>query len=183
MVKVLDVDWAASDKPILATQDGCLRVMDMSLTTSCSPIVDYEFQGTFSLPRLFKKYRLEINNMAISVPVYCLALLPTEVAFKLRERLCWQPPDAPYTTELTTDHGFTENQVHLINEQLSMINEDQLECLKNPQFETAERCLIVAQLFGDQTEIDLWTVVLYYLQVSKAKTNSRYVPSQVACSI
>jgi hypothetical protein len=45
MVKVLDIDWAASDKPVLATQDGCLRIMDMTLTTSYSPLMDYELQG------------------------------------------------------------------------------------------------------------------------------------------
>lgn len=49
MVKVLDIDWAASDKPVLLTQDGCLRVMDMGLSTSSSPIVDYEFQGILTI--------------------------------------------------------------------------------------------------------------------------------------
>lgn len=156
MVKVLDVDWAASDKPILLTQDGCLRVMDMGLSTSSSPIVDYEFQD----------------------PVYCPALLPSEVAFRLRERLSWQPSDTPYTIELTTDHGFTENQLALILEQLSMVNEERLECLKNPAMKTAERCLIVAQLFGDQIEIDFWTVAMYYLQVSKAKVNNKDLVSE-----
>lgn len=47
MVKVIDIDWAASDKPVLSTQDGCLRVMDMGLTTSSSPILDYEFNGEY----------------------------------------------------------------------------------------------------------------------------------------
>lgn len=45
MVKVLDIDWGASDKPVLATQDGCLRIMDMILATSYSPLMDYELQG------------------------------------------------------------------------------------------------------------------------------------------
>jgi hypothetical protein len=45
MVKVLDIDWAASDKPVLATQDGCLRIMDMILATSYSPVLDYELEG------------------------------------------------------------------------------------------------------------------------------------------
>jgi hypothetical protein len=45
MVKVLDIDWAASDKPVLATQDGCLRIMDMTLATSYSSLMDYELQG------------------------------------------------------------------------------------------------------------------------------------------
>lgn len=44
-VKVLDIDWAASDKPVIATQDGCLRIMDVTLFRSSSPISDYEFNG------------------------------------------------------------------------------------------------------------------------------------------
>ncbi|KAK6635197.1 hypothetical protein RUM44_000448 [Polyplax serrata] len=150
MVKVLDIDWAASDKPILYTQDGCLRIMDMDLLKSSSPLTDYVFQD----------------------PVFCPALLPSEVAYKVRERLCWQPADIPYTTDLTLEHGFTENQVALINAQLGMVDEDRLECLKKPRFKTAERCLVVAQLFGDEREIDLWTVALYYLQISKAKASA-----------
>lgn len=46
MVKVFDIDWASSDRPILATQDGCLRIMDIHLYKSSSPIKSYEFQGT-----------------------------------------------------------------------------------------------------------------------------------------
>lgn len=53
-----------------------------------------------------------------------------------------------------------------------MVDEDRLECLKKPRFKTAERCLVVAQLFGDEREIDLWTVALYYLQISKAKASA-----------
>lgn len=103
-------------------------------------------------------------------PVFCPALLPSEVAFKVRERLCWQPPDTPYTTDLTVEHGFTENQVSLINKQLLMVDEERLECLRKPSFKTVERCLIVAQLFGDETEIDLWTVAMYYLQISQFRS-------------
>lgn len=40
---MLDIDWAASDKPVLVTADGCLRVMDLDLTTASSTILDYEF--------------------------------------------------------------------------------------------------------------------------------------------
>lgn len=52
MVKVIDIDWASSDKPVLATADGCLRVMDLELTTSSSTILDYEFVSKFYFPYL-----------------------------------------------------------------------------------------------------------------------------------
>lgn len=116
-----------------------------------------------------------LTFILLSDPVFCPALLPSEIAFKVRERLCWQPSDVPYTTDLSTEHGFTENQISLINEQLSMVDEERLECLRRAPFKTAERCLLVAQLFGDKSEIDLWTVALYYLQVTKAKINCRCV--------
>ena len=38
----VDIDWAASDRPVVATQDGCLRVMSLALNGSSSPIMDYE---------------------------------------------------------------------------------------------------------------------------------------------
>lgn len=45
MVKVVDIDWAAADAPVLATEDGCLRIMDIKLSTSASPLPDYTYQG------------------------------------------------------------------------------------------------------------------------------------------
>lgn len=114
---------------------------------------------------------VKITLISIPDAVFCPALLSSDVAFKLRERLSWQPMDTPYTTELTIDHGFTENQVALIQEQMAMVEEERLECLRNPYWKTAERSLIVAQLFGDQVEIDFWTIAMYYLQVTKARLN------------
>ena len=34
--RVVDIEWAASDRAVLATADGCLRVMGLSLTSSTS---------------------------------------------------------------------------------------------------------------------------------------------------
>lgn len=55
MVKVLDIDWATSDRPVLATQDGCLRIMDLNLTTSTSALLDYLYEGNF-FSVLFSNY-------------------------------------------------------------------------------------------------------------------------------
>ena len=45
MVKVVDADWGASDRPVLATVDGCIRVMDMGMRTSNSPLHTYSTKG------------------------------------------------------------------------------------------------------------------------------------------
>merc|ERR1711862_1011419 len=37
-----DIDWAASDRTVIATQDGCLRIMSLALNGSTSSIMDYE---------------------------------------------------------------------------------------------------------------------------------------------
>ncbi|KAF8786440.1 WD repeat-containing protein 11 [Argiope bruennichi] len=42
MPKVQDMDWVGSDRPVLATADGCLRVTDIMLKSCSSPIPDYQ---------------------------------------------------------------------------------------------------------------------------------------------
>ena len=46
--KVTDADWAASDKPVLACQDGCLRIMDIKLRTGSSPMEEHQLPGMFN---------------------------------------------------------------------------------------------------------------------------------------
>lgn len=43
--KVTDADWAASDKPVLACADGCVRVMDIKMKVGSSPIEEYQLTG------------------------------------------------------------------------------------------------------------------------------------------
>lgn len=93
------------------------------------------------------------------------------MAFKLRERLCWQPADSPYTLDLQEEHGFTAGQLARIQEALSMVDQGLIASLQSPLLGTAQRCLLVARLFGDSIEVDFWTVALYFLQVSKGKLN------------
>lgn len=37
---VTDVDWAKSDKLVVSTSDGCIRIMDMELESCCTPIAN-----------------------------------------------------------------------------------------------------------------------------------------------
>ena len=43
--RITDVDWAASDKPVMATMEGCIRVMDLKLKQCCSPIEETILTG------------------------------------------------------------------------------------------------------------------------------------------
>ncbi|XP_071448701.1 WD repeat-containing protein 11-like [Hetaerina americana] len=144
MVRVLDVEWGASDKPVLATQDGCLRVVDSTLLATSSPLVDYSFQD----------------------PVYCPALLPTPVAQNLFLTLSNQSWKDKYSFEFSTHDGFSEENMHAATEQLSMLSEGILKTLRGSHFGTAERSLVVSQIFGESQDAEFWMVALYYLRVS-----------------
>lgn len=162
MVKVLDIDWAASDKPVLATQDGCLRIMDMILATSYSPLMDYELQD----------------------PVFCPSLLPVSAVTNLQVLLSAQFWRDTYSLDFSTDDGFSEQELHVVKEHLELMDEEQLHYLQQCPLGTAERSLIAAQLFGEQSEVDFWTVALYYLQVSKLETrNSKAVDVDQAAGV
>ncbi len=41
-----DADWATSDKVVLLTSDGCVRVCEVSLKHSQSPVNTSELSGT-----------------------------------------------------------------------------------------------------------------------------------------
>lgn len=43
--RVLDVDWCTSDKVILASDDGCLRVLEMSMKSTCVRVDEQELTG------------------------------------------------------------------------------------------------------------------------------------------
>lgn len=39
----------------------------------------------------------------------------------------------------------------------------------------AERSLLIARLFGEQFDIDFWTVALYYLRIAQAEQKQRFI--------
>ncbi len=45
IAKITDADWAASDKPVLACADGCVRVMDIKFKVGASPLDDHQLSG------------------------------------------------------------------------------------------------------------------------------------------
>lgn len=46
--RVLDVDWCTSDKVILASDDGCLRVLEMSMKPAGVRVDEQELTGRHS---------------------------------------------------------------------------------------------------------------------------------------
>ncbi|KAG7176660.1 WD repeat-containing protein 11-like [Homarus americanus] len=140
IVKVVDVDWGASDRPVLATIDGCLRVMDMALKSSSTPIYQY----------------------CTKEPIVSPYLLPGEASLNLRTLMTQQPWRSQYSLSFTGEDGFTPEQLQNIEVWLSRVPAELREFLETCG-STAHRALVTAQLFGDQGEIDFWTVACHYL--------------------
>lgn len=43
--RILDVDWCTSDKVVLASDDGCIRVLDLSMKPSCFRMDEQDLIG------------------------------------------------------------------------------------------------------------------------------------------
>ncbi|XP_066990609.1 WD repeat-containing protein 11-like isoform X1 [Macrobrachium rosenbergii] len=159
IVKVVDVDWGASDRPVLATIDGCLRVLDMSLKVSSSPIFLY-----------FTKD-----------PIVSPYLLAGEASLNLRTLMTHQPWRPQYSLQFTCDDGFTPEQLISIEAWLARIPLEVKEFLETCG-SISHRALVTAKLFGDQGEIDFWTVACYYL-TQPALMNSKDENSSSSSSV
>lgn len=49
VAKVVDADWTGSDRPVLATAEGCVQVFDLALKSCSCGIEDREFPGTINI--------------------------------------------------------------------------------------------------------------------------------------
>ncbi|XP_071485424.1 WD repeat-containing protein 11-like [Diadema antillarum] len=147
--KPVDMDWAASDKPVIVSVDGCLRVYDVHLKTSCWSIADAEFVE----------------------PVFSPYLLSPKAALAMKYTMQHQPWNKTYSLQLTSEYETPddENIIKSVNQQLQIMPSDVRRFLPECPHGTAQRCLIAARLFGDEAEAEFWNVALYYLRVERVK--------------
>ena len=62
-----------------------------------------------------------------------------------------------------------ENFIRAVNEQFNIMPQDVKSFLPICPYGTAQRCLVTARLFGDESEVDFWTVALFYLKSEKTR--------------
>ena len=155
IAKVIDAEWAGSDRPVLVTIDGCVHMFDMTLKRTNGTIEEKE-----NLERQFEPY-----------------LVPQKVAFLSKLLLQHQKWSTEYKLKMIElgggddeDEGKIKN---MVNFQLKNINTDLAAYLPQCSFGTAERCLLTARLFGDESEIRFWTIALHYLRAEKAQPMSK----------
>ncbi|XP_013381759.1 WD repeat-containing protein 11 isoform X1 [Lingula anatina] len=155
--RINDIDWAASDKPVLATADGCIRVADLDLKGAMATLEEYH----------------------LTAPIFCPHLLPSKAALTLKYLLQHQPWQE-YKLELG-QHINNEVQ-HLVNMQFKILDNDLKAYLTSCSFGTAERCLLTARIFGDESDLHFWTVALHYLRAEKVQPLGKLLQKQLSSS-
>ncbi|KPP76937.1 hypothetical protein Z043_103676, partial [Scleropages formosus] len=141
--RILDIDWCTSDKVVLASDDGCIRVLEMAMKSA--------------------SYRMDEQDL--TDPVWCPYLLPPRAALTLKAFLLLQPWSGSFTMDITqVDYTEKEEIKGLIQEQLNSLSNDIKSVLLDPELNLLQRCLFVTRLFGDESDLQFWTVAAHYLQ-------------------
>ncbi|KAK6481905.1 WD repeat-containing protein 11 isoform X1 [Huso huso] len=140
--KVLDVDWCTSDKVVLASDDGCIRVLEMAMKSA--------------------SYR--VDEQELTDPVWCPYLLLPRASLALKAFLLHQPWNGSYTLDVA-QINYTEKEdiKSLIQEQLNSLSNDIKSIFLDPEFSLLQRCLLVSRLYGDESDLQFWTVAAHYL--------------------
>ncbi|KAL8187257.1 UNVERIFIED_CONTAM: WD repeat-containing protein 11, partial [Gekko kuhli] len=148
--RVLDVDWCTSDKVILASDDGCIRVLEMTMKSAC----------------------FRMDEQELSEPVWCPYLLVPRASLALKAFLLHQPWNNKYSLDIShINYPENENIKNLLQEQLYSLSNDIKKLLLDPEFTLLQRCLLVARLYGDESELHFWSVAAHYLHAfSQEKT-------------
>ncbi|KAK9508466.1 hypothetical protein O3M35_006019 [Rhynocoris fuscipes] len=146
--RIVDVDWANANYPVIATEDGWIRVLDITLTKSASPIHHYQFKDV----------------------IRCPSLLPPKLLSKMHFLLCTQYWKlVPNYEVFTVKDGIPEQDLASVNAQLKLLNLGSGFADLN----ITEKCLRVSRALGDWYGVDLWTVAIYYLQVAAADKKAK----------
>ncbi|KAK3585480.1 hypothetical protein CHS0354_003328 [Potamilus streckersoni] len=146
--KIIDMEWSGSDRPVLATIDGCVHMCDISLKKSSSGIDDWDLTDP-----VFSPYLLQPQGSLLMKLV-------------LQNEQQWQGEGERAGEYVLQLEGLMEENKELqniVNSQLELIDRNVLSYLHKCRFGTAERCLLTARLFGDESEVRFWTVALHYL--------------------
>ncbi|XP_060943690.1 WD repeat-containing protein 11 [Limanda limanda] len=142
--RILDIDWCTSDKVVLASDDGCIRVLEMAMKSA--------------------SYRMDEQDL--TDPVWCPYLLVPRAALTLKAFLLLQPWSGTFTMDITQVDYTEKNEIKgLIQEQLNSLSNDVKSVLQDPEFSLLQRCLLVSRLFGDESDLHFWTVASHYLQL------------------
>ncbi|KAG9344447.1 hypothetical protein JZ751_011117 [Albula glossodonta] len=76
-----------------------------------------------------------------------------------------QPWSGTFTMDITQiDYTEKDEIKGLIQEQLNSLSNDVRSVLQDPELNQLQRCLLLSRLFGDESDLQFWTVAAHYLQ-------------------
>lgn len=147
--KPTDIEWAASDRPVIATADGCLRIMSLALSLAASA-----------------------GPLEATEAVSCRGLLPNKVKENLKVMCHHQPWNTTPSTSTTPggftfepSDGLTPVEADLIRAHLGLMEESHWAYLSNPSTSTLQRCRLASQICNSSNfEVDFWTVASVFLE-------------------
>ncbi|GAA6101585.1 WD repeat-containing protein 11 [Tachysurus ichikawai] len=153
--RILDIDWCTSDKVVLASDDGCVRVLEMAMKSA--------------------SYRMDEQDL--TDPVWCPYLLLPRAALTLKAFLLLQPWSGTFTMDITQiDYQEKDEIKGLVQEQLNSLSNDIKSVLQDPELNLLQRCLLVSRLFGDESDLQFWNVAAHYIK-SFAQARQLSVPT------
>uniref|UniRef100_A0A672NJL1 WD repeat-containing protein 11 n=1 Tax=Sinocyclocheilus grahami TaxID=75366 RepID=A0A672NJL1_SINGR len=139
--RILDIDWCTSDKVVLASDDGCVRVLEMAMKSA--------------------SYRMDEQDL--TDPVWCPYLLLPRAALTLKAFLLLQPWSDTLTMDITHVYVTASLFCH-ISSNIFFPLSDIKSVLQDPNLNLLQRCLLVSRLFGDESDLQFWTVAAHYVQ-------------------
>lgn len=146
--KPIDIEWAASDRPVIATSDGCLRIMSLALSLAAST-------GPLDVN--------EVNS--------CVALLPNKVQENIKLMLHHQPWNEKFS--LIPSQGLSVLESNLVKSFIDLMDPNHQAFLSSDNLSSLERCRFASQLCNaSQFEIDFWTIATAMLYPTAASTSS-----------
>ena len=151
-IKATEGGWIDESHPVVATSDGCIRVLDRSFAT-CNSAYNAEYQE-------------ELKH--ITYPLYNPYLLPGKLQLLLR--ICLQHGNF----ELLDRFPSTRKD---IEEQQLNIPIQHLKAIRNAN-DIPTRCLRVSEYYSDDFEIQFWTLVLHAFHKINEKSNNSTLLTQ-----
>uniref|UniRef100_A0A672R4Z9 WD repeat-containing protein 11 n=1 Tax=Sinocyclocheilus grahami TaxID=75366 RepID=A0A672R4Z9_SINGR len=127
--RILDIDWCTSDKVVLASDDGCVRVLEMAMKSA--------------------SYRMDEQDLTDSV--WCPYLLLPRAALTLKAFLILQPWSNTFTMDIThvyvTASLFFHICIHskVIHSTFYSSLFDIKSVLQDPNLNLLQRCLLVSR--------------------------------------
>lgn len=159
-LKAIDCDWITDNTPIVATTDGCVRILDRSLSTS-----NYNY--------LFK------ND---NIPVFTPYLLPYSQALNIKVVLQHLLTDSnvSYSPTISDKNTTTSTTMSFNEESLLKYVDPAVVTSINSKNSIQSKCLEVAKYFGNVEESQFWTLVQFSFekfQHKKGALNSHNIPT------